>query len=78
MVKDLGLRTKLSILVEDASPDQLKSLGYIVANQHWNQDDIEKDLGSTAIEYLLDCLEHADHEKLIHIKSSLEVQGIPV
>lgn len=78
MVKDFKLRTRLSILVEDASPDQLKSLGFIVAHKQWSQDDIERDLGSNAIEYLLDCIENADHEKLIEIKSTLETQGIPV
>lgn len=78
MVKDLKLRQGLSSLVEEASTDQLQSLVFIVTGQRWSQHSIELDLGSTAIETLLDCIEHSDHHQLHDYKTALEVQGITI
>jgi hypothetical protein len=77
MLKDMNLRSRLSLLIEDASADQLKALGFIILHQSWDQKEIEYNLGSREIEELLDCIENADHQKLHEVKECLEKQGIP-
>jgi hypothetical protein len=76
MIKDLKLRQGLSSLVDESAPDQLQSLVFIITGKRWSQHVIELDLGSTAIETLLDCIEHSDHHQLHDYKTALEVQGI--
>lgn len=78
MLQDLQLRTRLGLLVEDASPDQLRSLAFIISGKEIPTEEIERDLGCTAIEDLLDCLEHADREQLQEIHHTLEQQGVSV
>ena len=78
MVKDLKLRKGLSELVEMSSPDQLSSLVFIVTGQRWSQHMIEQDLGSNAIETLLDCIENSDHHQLHGYKDALQTQGINI
>ena len=78
MLKDLKLRQSLSTLVEEATSDQLQALVFIITGQRWSQHAIEIDLGSTAIETLLDCIEHSDHHQLHDFKTALEVQGITI
>lgn len=76
MVQDLALRKNLSFLIESSSPDELRSLGSIMANKSWGQRELEFNLGSSAIEYLLDCIENADHHQLQNYKQVLEAQGV--
>lgn len=78
MIKDLKLRKGLSDLVEESSPDQLSALVFIITGQRWSQQMIEQDLGSSAIETLLDCIEHSDHHQLHGYKDALETQGITI
>lgn len=78
MIRDLKLRTGLEEMVESASPDQLRSLVFIVTGQRVPQSVIESDLGSAAIETLLDHLHHLDHHQLHEIRHTLESQGVPI
>lgn len=78
MLKDLRLRSGLSQLVEESSADQLSALVFIITGQRWSQHFIEQDLGSHAIETLLDCIEHSDHHQLHEYKDALETQGITI
>ena len=76
MLQDLQVRGKLTSLVEDASADQLQALVYIATGQHWHQERVEEDLGSSAIEFVLDHIEHADRGELQRIRQVLEIQGV--
>lgn len=76
MLQDLQVRGKLTSLVEDSSPDQLQALVYIATGQHWDQQRVEEDLGSSAIEHVLDHIEHADRGELQRIRQVLEIQGV--
>jgi hypothetical protein len=78
MVESISLRTRLSILVEDAETSDLIALGNLILNREWSEDDIEMDLGSTAIEALLDELENADHHKVDSIYKNLVEQGVRI
>jgi hypothetical protein len=78
MVESISLRTRLSILVEDAETLDLIALGNLILNREWSEDDIEIDLGSTAIEALLDELENADHHKVDSIYKNLVEQGVRI
>lgn len=76
MLKDRDFRSRLNGLTETASADQLQSLLYIVCGQRCSQESIENDLGSAAIETILDCIENADHQELDRIGQILESQGV--
>jgi hypothetical protein len=78
MVESISLRTRLSILVEDAETPDLIALGNLILNKEWREEDIEMDLGSTAIEALLDELENADHHKVDSIYKNLVEQGVRI
>lgn len=78
MVGDLKLRTSLSILIEDATPSQLQALGHMLGERSWSEEEIQQDMGSSAIEYLLDCLENADHARLMEVQRNLSAQGFGV
>jgi hypothetical protein len=78
MVESISLRTRLSILIEDAETPDLIALGNLMLNKDWDEKDIEMDLGSTAIEALLDEIENADHQKVDSIYKSLVEQGVRI
>jgi hypothetical protein len=76
MVESISLRTRLSILIEDADTQDLKALGNLILDKDWGEEEIEMDLGSTAIEALLDGIENADHQKVDSIYKNLVEQGV--
>lgn len=67
MVEGLKLRQSLSNIVEDAEVIDLKALGYLMLQKEWTEEEIESDLGSVAIEALLDEIENADHSKIVTV-----------
>lgn len=78
MLQDLQIRGRLTGLVEGASADQLQSLVYIATGQRWARLEVEEDLGSRAIEHVLNHLAHADREELVRIRQILEIQGVTI
>ena len=78
MVETISLRTRLSILIEDAETLDLIALGNLILNKDWGKEDVEMDLGSTAIESLLDEIENADHNKVDSIYRNLVEQGVKI
>jgi hypothetical protein len=75
MVEGLKLRQSLSNIVEDAEVIDLKALGYLMLQKEWTEEEIESDLGSVAIEALLDEIENADHSKIVTVAKTLRDQG---
>ncbi len=75
MLEGLKLRQSLSNIVEDAEVVDLKALGYLMLQKEWTEEEIESDLGSTAIEALLDEIENADHSKIVTVVKTLRDQG---
>ena len=75
MLEGLKLRQGLSQIVEDAEVIDLKALGYLMLQKEWSEEEIQSDLGSGAIEALLDEIENADHSKIITVVKTLRDQG---
>ena len=76
MMQDLRVRGRLTDLIEGASPDQLRSLIFLALQMRWSIDEVERDLGSNAIERLVDHIENADRGELHRIRQALEIQGV--
>lgn len=75
-VKAIGMRDALSSLIEDADAPVLKALGVLMLDRHWSIQDLEQDLGSEAIESLLDETLHMDYTKLEEIHTFVRSQGV--
>lgn len=75
MLEGTKLRRGLSDIVEDAEAMDLKALGYLMLQKEWCEEEIQFDLGSGAIEALLDEIENADHSKIIAVTKILRDQG---
>lgn len=75
MLEGMRLRKNLSRLVEDSEVEDLKALGFMMLNKEWSDEEIENDLGSNAIETLLDEIENADHTKIVSVVKTLRDQG---
>jgi len=75
MLEGMRLRKSLARLVEDSEVEDLKALGFMMLHKEWSNDDIENDLGSNAIEALLDEIENADHTKIVSVVKTLRDQG---
>jgi hypothetical protein len=75
-VKAIGMRDALQNLIEDADAPVLKALGVLMLDRDWSIQGLERDLGSEAIESLLDETLHMDHSKLEGIHSFLNSQGV--
>jgi hypothetical protein len=75
MLEGMRLRKNLARLVEDSETEDLKALGFMMLHKEWSDEDIEKDLGSNAIETLLDEIENADHMKIVSVVKTLRDQG---
>ena len=76
MLRDLQIRVKLGQMVEDAEPRDLKALGFIIARKEWTEEEIQKDLGSSVIEQLLDHIDFLNHERLMEVRADLAKQSI--
>jgi hypothetical protein len=75
MLEGIRLRKSLGNLVEDAETSDLKALGYLMLQKEWTEEEIDADLGSSAIETLLDEIENADHTKIVTVVKTLRDQG---
>jgi len=75
MLEGLRLRKGLARIVEDAEVADLKALGFMMLQKEWKDEEIEMDLGSSAIEALLDEIENSDHSKIVSVVKSLRDQG---
>lgn len=75
-VKAIGMRDALQNLIEDADAPVLKALGVLMLDRDWGIQGLERDLGSEAIESLLDETLHMDYSKLEEIHSFLNSQGV--
>jgi hypothetical protein len=70
------MKDSIRNLIEDGKPHVLKSLGILMLDREWSTDQIEKDLGSQAIESLLDEVEHMDYSKLEGIYDFIKSQEV--
>ena len=75
MMEGMRLRKGLARLVEDSEVQDLKALGFMMLHKDWTEEEIESDLGSNAIETLLDEIENADHTKIVSVVKALRDQG---
>ena len=75
MLEGLRLRKSLARIVEDAEVADLKALGFMMLQKEWKDEELEMDLGSSAIESLLDEIENADHSKIVSTVKCLRDQG---
>lgn len=75
MIEGMKLRKGLARIVEDAEVADLRALGFMMLRKEWTEEEIERDLGSSAIEYLLDEIENSDHTKIVSVVKSLRDQG---
>lgn len=75
MLEGIRLRKSLGNIVEDAETADLKALGYLMLQKEWTEEEIDADLGSSAIETLLDEIENADHTKIVTVVKTLRDQG---
>lgn len=73
-VKSLDMRAALVGLIETAEPPILRSLGLLMLDRRWTIDELERDLGSQAIEALLHETEHLDYFKLQEIHAHIQEQ----
>ena len=76
MVEGFRMRTELSQLVESSGCEELSSLGVILLDKYWTSSDLEMDLGSSAMEALLDEIENADHNKIASIHGKLKEEEV--
>lgn len=75
MIEGVKLRKDLARIVENAEVADLRALGFMMLRKEWTEEEIERDLGSSAIEYLLDEIENSDHTKIVSVVKSLRDQG---
>jgi hypothetical protein len=76
MVDSLKMRREMSDLVESFGPHELVSMGIILLDRSWVAEQLEQDLGSSAIEALLDEIENADHYKVESVYKKLKEEGV--
>jgi hypothetical protein len=68
------MREELQTRIEGGDLDLLRALGYIMLEKDWSLEDLEVDLGSEAIEALLEDLNSADYEKMQEALSHLNFE----
>ncbi len=76
MVDSLKMRREMSSLVESFGPHELVSMGIILLDRSWVAEQLEQDLGSSAMEALLDEIENADHHKVESVYNKLKEEGV--
>ena len=73
LVNDIVMRDSLQEFISSADLNVLCGLGYMMLDKNWKEEELEMDLGSSAIESLLDESESMDYGKLKgvyeHLKS---------
>jgi hypothetical protein len=77
-LKLVKIKEELSSFVERSSDDPfiISGLGWTMLERDWTQDELEEDLGTSAIEALLDEIENAGYEKLLETYEMLKSQEL--
>jgi hypothetical protein len=78
MVNDIVMRDSLNEFISSADLNILCGLGYVMLNKDWREHELEMDLGSNAIETLLDETESMDYIKLKEVYTHLKSQKLIV
>ena len=75
-VNDIMMRDSLNEFISSADLNVLCGLGYVMLDKHWKESELEMDLGSNAIETLLDEAESMDYIKLNAVYTHLKSQEL--
>jgi hypothetical protein len=75
LVRDVEMRDAIQEFISSSDTPVIKALGVLMLDKHWNEKEIEEDLGSEAIESLLDESEHMDYTRLTEVYGFLKEQG---
>lgn len=76
LVNDIVMRDSLQEFISSADINVLCGLGYLMLNKDWREEQLEMDLGSSAIESLLDETESMDYDKLKGVYGHLKSQRL--
>jgi hypothetical protein len=66
----------ISELIENAQVSDIKALGHRILDKSWDISELEEDLGTSAMESLLNEIANADHIKITRIYSELKEEDI--
>jgi spore coat polysaccharide biosynthesis predicted glycosyltransferase SpsG len=76
LVNDIVMRDSLNEFISSADLNVLCGLGYLMLDKDWKESELEMDLGSDAIETLLDETGSMDYEKLKEVYTHLKTQKL--
>ena len=76
LVNDIVMRDSLNEFISSADLNILCGLGYLMLDKNWKSEQLEMDLGSDAIETLLDETESMDYTKLKEVYTHLKSQKL--
>jgi len=76
LVNDIIMRDSLNEFISSADLNILCGLGYLMLDKNWKESELEMDLGSDAIETLLDETESMDYTKLKDVYTHLKTQKL--
>jgi len=70
------MRDSLNEFISSADLNILCGLGYLMLDKNWKESELEMDLGSDAIETLLDETQSMDYTKLKDVYTHLKTQKL--
>ena len=70
------MRDSLHEFISSADLNVLCGLGHMMLDKNWREDELERDLGSDAIETLLDETQSMDYTKLKEVYEHLKSQRL--
>jgi hypothetical protein len=76
LINDIVMRDSLQEFISSADLNVLCGLGYMMLDKNWKEEELEMDLGSSAIESLLDESESMDYGKLKGVYEHLKSQRL--
>ena len=76
LVNDIVMRDSLNEFISSADLNVLCGLGYLMLDKNWKESELEMDLGSDAIETLLDETQSMDYTKLKGVYTHLKAQKL--
>jgi hypothetical protein len=76
LVNDIVMRDSLNEFISSADLSVLCGLGYLMLDKDWKESVLEMDLGSDAIETLLDETQSMDYTKLKEVYEHLKSQRL--
>ena len=76
LVNDIVMRDSLNEFISSADFNILCGLGYLMLDKNWKESELEMDLGSDAIETLLDETQSMDYTKLKDVYTHLKTQKL--